>query len=76
MLWPWRDREFVRSSLRDVVLLCGPGTGPQAKACGSAGANESSQSRGLQPTGHLGGTSGADQNREGGKFLTQDSRNE
>ena len=25
--------------------------GPQAKACGSAGANESSQSRGLQPTG-------------------------
>jgi len=27
------------------------GTGPQAKACGSAGANKSSQSRGLQPTG-------------------------
>ncbi len=28
-----------------------PSTGPQAKACGSVGANESSQSRGLQPTG-------------------------
>ena len=30
-----------------------PCTGPQTKACGSAGANESSQSRGLQPTGHV-----------------------
>ena len=29
--------------------------GPQAKACGSVGANESSLSRGLQPTGYVGG---------------------
>ncbi len=32
---------------------------PQAKACGSAGANESSQSRGLQPMGFFCLTVGA-----------------